>query len=243
MKFQIRLFSFFAITSLFFSANARLPLEIDGQYVQKKPCVCFEYSEENHCSELPLAVQSIGNYSIGGTLSSVRTGETVVDPQTGKKHDVTVWLYPLRKQGKEFRVRQIDQLEYVIKQNENQNGFNFVVKNLSVKQPNYQTGIVIPKDQNGGVMDGPADIKTVVTPTQLIHNNVERRYTAGDESAGPPVLNPIPGVIVNQAFFQIEKRDLETIVLTQIYNNRIEKAGFPTNTYHYDYLSCELKKK
>ena len=229
-------------------AQAALPLKIDGRYKQVGACRCMEYSDTNSCSITPLAIQAIGNYSIGGTGWSAITGETILDPKTGLKKDRTVWLYQFPKQAvdpvaEELRVREGDQLLYDVVTNSENDGYTFKIQNLTLPQELYLAKLQIPEDQKGGQLDGPADIKTLVSSNKLIHTHTTQAYTAGDESAGPPILNPIPGVIINHAYFSITKLDAKTIVLTQIYNNRIVKKDFPVVTYHYDYLACTLKKQ
>lgn len=228
-------------------SQAALPLKIDGRYKQTGACRCMEYSETNNCAVSPLAIQAIGNYSIGGILGSGITGETIVDPTTGLKKDITVWLYELPKKNSnqlpdELRVREGDQLLYDVVANPESSGYTFAIHNLTLPQETYFAKLIIPRDQAGGLMDGPADIKTVVTANSLIHTHTTRAFTAGDESAGPPIPNPIPGVIINHAYFSITKVNAKTIVLTQIYDNRIQKKDFPVVKYHYDYLACTLKK-
>ena len=228
------------------STISELPLKIDGDYKQAGTCTCMEYSQENSCEKIPLAIQAIGTYTLTGSSGSAVTGETVVDPKTGIKKDITVWLYPNPNRGNiwsdEFRVRESDELLYHIKVNDLQKGYDFTVDNLTLVQPAYPTKIIIPENQLGGQMDGPADVKTVVTVNELVHHYTTRAFTAGDESAGPPIPFPVPGVIVNQAHFSITKLADDSIMLTQIYNNQIQKKGIPIVTYHYDYLACRLQK-
>ena len=224
---------------------ANLPLQIEGNFEQTGDCECREYSKTNVCDRTPLAVQALGDDSIGGTYGSSETGETIIDPKTGKKKDVNVWLYdvPGKDPFSTVRVREGDKLTYSVALNAARNGFNITINNLTLPQVPYVAKLVIPRDQAGGEMDGPAEIKTVVDEKSLVHTHKEVKYTAGDETAGPPVLFPIPGRVINFSLFQIVKVSDEVVELTQMHNNQIDKIGpIPPYSYNYGSLTCRLKR-
>jgi hypothetical protein len=234
---------FLAVASLLTAqvAMAALPMNLDGEYVQTGNCQCDDGRYGIYCKDAPSALDALNTSIFHRYGSSAISGEEVTLPD-GTKKVVRVRFYHYGTPDlAEFRVREIDQLTYTVAQLDSEDGYQVTVKNLTLPQKDLIFKLKVPKNQEGGKIDGPEEIKTELGP-----NSVEINIT-GRYNGQSPMIDNSKWVQTSYDFARLKKLSDDAFVITTSFNYASRPTWAPNDffnqTFNENFTSCLLTKK